>query len=49
MTKLENRIKEDAILPFQLEHSDIRGRVGRLNKTLVSILSQHSYPDCRAI
>ena len=45
MTKLENRIKEDAILPFQLEHSDIRGRVGRLNETLVSILSQHSYPD----
>ena len=45
MTKIENRIQEDAILPFQLEHSDIRGRVGRLNETLVSILSQHSYPD----
>jgi len=45
MTKLENLIQEDTILPFQLEHSDIRGRVARLNETLVNILSQHSYPD----
>ncbi len=45
MTKLENLIQEDTILPFQLEHSDIRGRVARLNETLINILSQHSYPD----
>ena len=35
---------EDKILPFQLDLSDIRGRLTRLDKTLNDILSQHSYP-----
>ena len=35
---------EDKILPFQLDLSDIRGRLTRLDKTLNNILSQHSYP-----
>ena len=36
---------DDRILPFQLDLSDIRGRVGRLDKTLNNILSQHAYPS----
>jgi molecular chaperone Hsp33 len=35
----------DAILPFQLDTADIRGRVARLDSTLVETLSQHDYPD----
>ena len=35
----------DAILPFQLDAADIRGRVARLDSTLVETLSQHDYPD----
>ncbi|WP_371170184.1 Hsp33 family molecular chaperone HslO [Aliiroseovarius sp. 2305UL8-7] len=35
---------DDTILPFQLDHSDIRGRVLRLDGTLDTILSQHKYP-----
>ena len=35
---------DDAILPFQLDKSDIRGRVARLDRTLDAILSQHDYP-----
>ena len=35
---------DDTILPFQLDHADIRGRVARLDKTLETILSQHRYP-----
>ena len=36
---------DDEILPFQLDLSDIRGRVGRLDKTLNGILAQHAYPS----
>ena len=36
---------DDEILPFQLDLSDIRGRVGRLDKTLNDILVQHAYPS----
>ena len=36
---------DDEILPFQLDLSDIRGRVGRLDKTLNDILAQHAYPS----
>jgi molecular chaperone Hsp33 len=35
---------DDTVLPFQLDHSDIRGRVARLDDTLDRILSQHDYP-----
>ncbi len=35
---------DDMILPFQLDRSDIRGRVARLDGTLDNILSQHNYP-----
>ncbi|MEO8529920.1 MAG: Hsp33 family molecular chaperone HslO [Deltaproteobacteria bacterium] len=36
---------DDVILPFQLDRSDIRGRVTRLNDSLSQILHQHAYPD----
>jgi molecular chaperone Hsp33 len=35
---------DDAVLPFQLDASDIRGRVVRLDGALNGILKQHSYP-----
>ncbi|MBF9032998.1 Hsp33 family molecular chaperone HslO [Rhodobacterales bacterium HKCCE2091] len=35
---------DDTILPFQLDRSDIRGRVARLDATLDQILGQHDYP-----
>jgi molecular chaperone Hsp33 len=35
---------DDAILPFQLERADIRGRVARLDGVLEDILGQHDYP-----
>jgi molecular chaperone Hsp33 len=35
---------DDTILPFQLDLSDIRGRVARLDGTLDRILGQHAYP-----
>jgi molecular chaperone Hsp33 len=36
---------DDTVLPFQLDRSDIRGRVARLDGTLDKILSQHAYPS----
>jgi len=36
---------DDTVLPFQLDRSDIRGRVARLDGVLDKVLSQHSYPD----
>ncbi|WP_417250118.1 Hsp33 family molecular chaperone HslO [Celeribacter sp.] len=36
---------DDTVLPFQLDASDIRGRVARLDGVLNSILSQHDYPS----
>lgn len=36
---------DDTILPFQLDASDIRGRVVRLDGVLDQILSQHDYPS----
>ena len=36
---------DDTILPFQLDNSDIRGRVARLDGALDAILSQHDYPS----
>ena len=35
---------DDTILPFQLDKSDVRGRVLRLDGVLDQILSQHDYP-----
>jgi molecular chaperone Hsp33 len=36
---------DDTVLPFQLDRSDIRGRVARLDGVLSGILSQHDYPS----
>ncbi|NRB04005.1 MAG: Hsp33 family molecular chaperone HslO [Rhodobacteraceae bacterium] len=35
---------DDTVLPFQLDASDIRGRVARLNGVLDGVLKQHDYP-----
>ncbi|WP_028913839.1 Hsp33 family molecular chaperone HslO [Pseudorhodobacter ferrugineus] len=35
---------DDTVLPFQLDNSDIRGRVARLDVALESVLKQHEYP-----
>ncbi|MFN3969991.1 MAG: Hsp33 family molecular chaperone HslO [Gemmobacter sp.] len=35
---------DDTVLPFQLDRSDIRGRVGRLDAALENVLRQHRYP-----
>lgn len=36
---------DDTVLPFQLDTSDVRGRVARLDGVLEGILSQHDYPE----
>ena len=35
---------DDTVLPFQLDSSDMRGRVARLDGVLDGILKQHDYP-----
>jgi len=35
---------DDTVLPFQLDQSDIRGRVVRLDGVLDGVLKQHDYP-----
>jgi molecular chaperone Hsp33 len=35
---------DDAVLPFQLDRANVRGRVARLDDTLDQILGQHAYP-----
>jgi molecular chaperone Hsp33 len=35
---------DDTVLPFQLDRSDIRGRVARLDGVLQQVLRQHAYP-----
>ena len=35
---------DDTVLPFQLDASDIRGRVARLDGVLEKVLEQHDYP-----
>ena len=37
-------IWDDTVLPFQLDRSDIRGRVARLDGVLDQVLKQHAYP-----
>jgi len=35
---------DDTVLPFQLDKSDMRGRVARLDGVLSGVLKQHAYP-----
>ena len=35
---------DDTVLPFQLDLTDTRGRVARLDGALNSVLEQHDYP-----
>lgn len=44
MTSLSQIAWDDTVLPFQLDRSDIRGRVVRLDGVLEKVLSQHDYP-----
>ncbi len=44
MTKLAQIAWDDTVLPFQLDLSDIRGRVARLDGVLENVLAQHDYP-----
>ncbi|MBZ8117899.1 Hsp33 family molecular chaperone HslO [Roseovarius sp. LXJ103] len=44
MTLAQNLAWDDTVLPFQLDNSDIRGRVARLDGVLEGILKQHDYP-----
>lgn len=36
---------DDTVLPFQLDRTDIRGRIARLDGVLDQVLSQHDYPS----
>jgi molecular chaperone Hsp33 len=44
MTDANNSGWDDTVLPFQLDNSDIRGRIVRLDTALGGILEQHDYP-----
>ena len=44
MTDTKDISWDDSVLPFQLNRSGSRGRVGRLGVTLEHILSRHDYP-----
>ena len=44
MTKASTIAWDDTVLPFQLDRSDIRGRVARLDGVLDQVLQQHDYP-----
>lgn len=44
MTQPNAIVWDDTVLPFQLDQSDIRGRVARLDGVLSGILKQHAYP-----
>jgi molecular chaperone Hsp33 len=44
MMQLSQIAWDDTVLPFQLDRSDILGRVSRLDGVLGQILSQHNYP-----
>lgn len=44
MTHAKQLAWDDTVLPFQLDKSDIRGRVARLDGVLSGVLRQHSYP-----
>ncbi len=44
MTLVSQIAWDDTVLPFQLDRSDIRGRVARLDGVLERMLAQHAYP-----
>jgi len=44
MTPGQKLAWDDTVLPFQLDHADIRGRVARLDGVLDAMLAQHDYP-----
>jgi molecular chaperone Hsp33 len=44
MSTLSQIAWDDTVLPFQLDRSDVRGRVARLDGVLEKVLSQHDYP-----
>ena len=44
MTTGSQIVWDDSVLPFQLDASDIRGRVARLDGVLDGVLKQHDYP-----
>lgn len=44
MTHAKQLAWDDTVLPFQLDKSDIRGRVARLDGVLSGVLRQHCYP-----
>ena len=44
MTTLSQIAWDDTVLPFQLDRSDVRGRVARLDGVLEQVLAQHDYP-----
>lgn len=44
MTTVAKIAWDDTVLPFQLDASDMRGRVARLDGVLDGILEQHNYP-----
>ena len=45
MTQTAKISWDDTVLPFQLDASDIRGRVARLDGVLDQVLAQHDYPS----
>lgn len=45
MTSATQIAWDDTVLPFQLDRSDIRGRVVRLDGALDQMLKQHAYPS----
>lgn len=44
MSKINQIAWDDTVLPFQLDRSNIRGRISRLDGALDHILSRHDYP-----
>ncbi|MBK4216938.1 Hsp33 family molecular chaperone HslO [Paracoccus caeni] len=44
MSKINQIAWDDTVLPFQLDRSNIRGRIARLDGVLDHILSRHDYP-----
>lgn len=44
MSTLSQIAWDDTVLPFQLDRSDVRGRIARLDGVLEAVLEQHSYP-----
>ncbi len=44
MSKSSQIAWDDTVLPFQLDQSNVRGRVARLDGVLDRVLAQHAYP-----